>query len=156
MISLPPLEQLLTATTFAEAGEFDTAREMLRAEREILLVVSHDPPQAGILATARSMMERLDAGVAILLAAPTAVPSADLHHFLNEIRSRGRSARVIHQPGISWRSVLTHAREVSGIVCILIESLEKWGLPNGSERRRPPFWSRGLPCPVVVARPPVH
>ncbi|MBF0163242.1 MAG: hypothetical protein HQM01_01845 [Magnetococcales bacterium] len=156
MITPAPLERLLTASAFAEAGEFETARDMSRAAREILLVVRGDEPQAELLVTTRAMMERLDAGVEILLARPATEQHADWDGFVREVMVSGRSARMVHRPGISWQTVLAHARAVSGIVCILVESLEKWGLPGNAERRRSPFWSRRLPCPLVVARPAVH
>jgi hypothetical protein len=148
------LEPLWSATAFAEAGEFDTARELAREVRDVLLVLRAGEPRPGVLTTACSMMERLDAGVEVLLATPQEGACASVTRFLEETSRQGRSARLIHRPGITWKTVLSHARSVSGIVCILIESLENWGLPGQPERRRPPLWSRSLPCPLVVALPP--
>ncbi|MBF0271687.1 MAG: hypothetical protein HQL98_06470 [Magnetococcales bacterium] len=147
------LERFLSATAFAEAGEFDTARELVREMRDILLVLRHGEPQTGVLVTASSMMERLDAGVEILLAAPPEGETQTLTRFLEDVARQGRSARLLHRPGLSWKAVLAHAGAVSGIVCILVESLEKWGLQSHPERRRPPPWSQRLPCPLVVASP---
>ncbi|MBF0339911.1 MAG: hypothetical protein HQL95_02985 [Magnetococcales bacterium] len=147
------LDRLLSATAFAEAGEFVTARTLARGMREILLVLQAGEPQPEVLVTTRSMMERLDAGVEILLAGPETEQNPTLTRFLEEVNRQGRTARLIHRPGIPWKTVLAYAGGISGIVCILVESLEKWGLQSHPERRRPPPWSQRLPCPLVVASP---
>ncbi|MBF0626586.1 MAG: hypothetical protein HQL91_00045 [Magnetococcales bacterium] len=148
------LDRFWSATAFAESGEFETARELVREVRDILLVLQSGEPASGVWVTARAMMERLDAGVEILVTAPWEGGEVqEVRRFQEEVVRQGRQVRLLHRPGITWHGVLAHANAVSGIVCILVESLEKWGLSKDSEKRRPPIWSRRLPCPLVVATP---
>ncbi|MBF0427406.1 MAG: hypothetical protein HQL94_00665 [Magnetococcales bacterium] len=142
---------MFTATTFAEAGEFDTARELARELRNILLVLQAEDPAPDVLSTALSMMDRLEAGVEILSGMPAEKVSPLLTRFLEDVAKKGKNSRMIHRPGIQWETVVGYASSVPDIVCILVESLEKWGLNSFPKRRHPPPWSNRLPCPLVVA-----
>ncbi|MBF0294922.1 MAG: hypothetical protein HQL96_07005 [Magnetococcales bacterium] len=125
--------------------------EAPHARRKILLVLHAREPEAGVLSTARSMMERLEAEVEILMRSEVMYHSTLVDRFLEEVTSNGGYGRLLYRPDLSWDAVVRHAGSLSSVVCILVESLEKWGLKNDRASRRPPLWSNRLPCPLVVA-----
>ncbi|MBF0181616.1 MAG: hypothetical protein HQM03_16470 [Magnetococcales bacterium] len=125
--------------------------EAPQARRKILLVLHAREPEAGVLATARSMMERLEAEVEILMRSEVMYHSTPVDRFLEEVTSSGGNGRLLYRPDLSWDAVVRHAGALSSVVCIVVESLEKWGLKNDRASRRPPPWSNRLPCPLVVA-----
>ncbi|NGZ26832.1 MAG: hypothetical protein G8345_08075 [Magnetococcales bacterium] len=142
------LEKLLNAVTFAEAGEFSTASSMITDERSILLVLQEDEPPPWLLNTALSMVDRLEAGVEILLPAVGAKLSPTMARFVGHVEERGHHSRVIHRPDMVWENVAAYAQGMPSIVCIMVESLEKWGLKGDRATNQ---WRAKLPCPLVVA-----
>ncbi|MBF0126260.1 MAG: hypothetical protein HQM02_03520 [Magnetococcales bacterium] len=144
-------EQLLMAATFAGAGEPPPAGKTAQKRRTVLLVLRALEPAPEVLAAALSMMDRLEAGVEILLRAAVRPPSVTLGVFLEEVASHGKESHLTCLPELSWEAVVGHAESVTEIVCIMVESLETWGLKSDPESRRPPVWSNRLPCPLVVA-----
>ncbi len=144
------LEKMWAAAAFAEAGEFETARMLVQERRNILLVLHEAEPPPGVLSTALSMMERLEAGVEILLRMGEGQRPPALSHFLEEVARNGKNSRLLYRPELSWETVVSHARSVPETVCILVESLERWGLKGNPDKRRSPSWSNRLPCPLVV------
>lgn len=139
------------ATAFVGPGRNRAVGPLLRDRRTILLVLFSLEPAPGVIPTALSMMERLDAGVEIFLGTPVGSRSFTLDCFLEDVAKNGKNGRLIHRPELSWETVVSYAGSLSDIVCILVESLEKLGLKDDPEGRCPPAWSRHLPCPLVVA-----
>ncbi|MBF0434646.1 MAG: hypothetical protein HQL77_04655 [Magnetococcales bacterium] len=145
------MEKMFAVTPHEESGKFGSARGVFNERRNILLVLFALEPTPGVVRTALSMMERLDAGVEILLRTETQPYPLALSRFLDDVTKSGKRSHLIFLPELSWEAVVHHARTVSDIVCILVESLENFGLINDPESRRPPAWSKHLPCPLVVA-----
>lgn len=138
-------------TALVRPGKNNIAGSLLRDRRNILLILFSLEPAPEVISMALSMMERLDAGVEILLGTTIGSRSLTLDCFLKEVAKNGKNSLLIHRPELSWETVVGHASSLSDIVCILVESLEKLGLKDDPESRRPPAWSRRLPCPLVVA-----
>lgn len=134
-----------------EAWESIMTSAWVSERRNILLVLYAMEPTPDVLSTAMSMMERLESGVEILLRSGVKPPSPTLNRFLEDVARNKKNSRLIYHPELSWEAVVSHAGSMSDIVCILVESLEKWGLKNDPVSRRPPVWSHRLPCPLVVA-----
>src|SRR5665648_1239735 len=63
------LEELVSAASFAEAGEFDTARDMLDGGRKVLLVLTGRETDVKSLKYAFSIAARTQAGLEVLVAA---------------------------------------------------------------------------------------
>lgn len=145
------LEKMLVAATFAEAGELETAKMFVRERRNILLVLHEEEPPPGVLSTALSMMERMGAGMEVLLRMGEGNPPPTLIRFLEDVARSGKNSRLLYRPELAWTTVVSHAGSMPDIVCILVESLEMWGLKDNPDKRHPPAWSNRLPCPLVVA-----
>lgn len=150
MVSLPSggLERMPGGVAaFVESGGFELP---VGTRRSILLALGEGEPGAGLWSATLSMMERLEAGVEILQRARSGEESSGLRGFLRDVARSGRSGRLIPRAEVSWETVVAHAGSLSGIVCILVDSLEAWGLEKTAARKRPPAWSARLPCPLVV------
>lgn len=150
-VSNEKLGDMSTVTIFAKAGEHRVTKAFVQGRaRDILLVLHTLEPDPFVLTTVFSLMERLDAGVEVLLRTDSDAPSLTLKRFLEDVARSERNGRLIYRPGLSWKMVVHHAESFANIVCILVESLEKWGLKNDPESKRRPAWSNRLPCPLVV------
>lgn len=134
------LETLLMALTFAEAGEFETAKDMV-TRRQVLLALEADQPAGHAVQCAVNLCTRVNARLDVLLGSSGDLPAsvsaaladADLPYEL--IRAQGTlSKEIIH-----------YVRSCRSVVFVVIESLDIWG----ADRTAKPWLTLG--CPLVVA-----
>jgi hypothetical protein len=122
-----------------------------KAPRKILLAVREGGVDPRLLASARSLCDRLDAELDILArVAGEALPS-DLDAFIARLRVDGVPYSLSQKPVLRRRDVVDYANTHECIVTVVIDSLEGWEI-IATDRNADP-WAR-LSCPLVTAAPP--
>jgi hypothetical protein len=138
------LEDVLAVMTFAEVGEFDTARQMVDGSRRVLLALRDDQLPTGPLRCAANLCRRTNAGLD-LLRIPGARPLPDeVQESLDQLRREGVPWRVLRAAGELGRAVLQHVATQRSVHLVVIDSLEGWQSARGHS------WQQ-LDCPLVVA-----
>ncbi|MHB9111117.1 MAG: hypothetical protein ACYC4D_00590 [Thermoleophilia bacterium] len=143
------LEGLISAASFAEAGEFETAREMLDGSRNVLLVLTGRETDVKSLKYALSIAERTGAGLEVLAAA-----GGDAANVLSiceqEARRLGVSIKVMRKSGCIKEAVIKYARGRRDLVCVVIESTDALNSDCSSEQKRlSGVWEK-LGCPLAL------
>lgn len=139
------LENHLLAATFAQAGEFGTARNILKADRKVLLALAENQPTQGVLSCTLNLCQRVNAGLDILLVYPGQDLSPQLKGFLHELKTANVGFHLIHKAGRLGAEILRYVNEQRNIAFVVIDSLDHWG-----DRKFAAPW-RKLACPLVVA-----
>lgn len=142
------IETLLTAATFAEAGEPGMAGDMLASGRQVLLGVREDRVEDHALACAINLCKRVNAGLDILFVSAGDDLPARLSRFFNELAAAGIGYRLQRGHDQLGREISRHVRSRGSIAFVVIDSLESWGDDHAAEP-----W-RELGCPLVVAARP--
>lgn len=137
------LERTFAAVTFAEAGEFETARSMIEGRR-VLLALHDDQLLAGALRCAANLCRRTKAGLDLLLIPGTCPLPDEVQESLDELRREGVPWRALRADGELGRAVLHHVATQRGVHLVVIDTLERWQPGRGQSLQQ-------LNCPLVVA-----
>lgn len=142
-------ETAMAAAAFAEAGEFDTAREMLRENRMVLLALTGEKSDINAFRHALNLCKRIHASLEILHVSDKDTGLSDT--FKSELGKNGVNYEYIHKTGCLKEQILRHTSNNSGTLLVVVESSEKLDLncakkPDKALRE---FW-KNLKCPLVV------
>lgn len=161
------LEESMTAATFAEAGEFETARQFLatgkNARKRVLLGTDKPEIAARTISYALHLCQRLGGGLEIfhMLHLPEnemaiwlsqeKEPLAALNTSLEE---KGVVYQPVNRPGCLADEVLRHAAARRDILCVVFDALEPDGASCCKAKEHMIAKFQALHCPVVMyARP---
>ncbi|MDP2811822.1 MAG: hypothetical protein Q8O34_16915 [Rhodocyclaceae bacterium] len=120
------------------------------SERKVLLAVREGHVVPRLLASARSLCQRLDADLDILfLAAGEGLP-VEVDEFVRTLRDEGIAYTLTRKPLLRRRDIVQHANTHECISTVVIDSLEGW--ESVAEDRASDPWAK-LACPLVTAAP---
>jgi hypothetical protein len=122
-----------------------------QSERKVLLAVREDYVDPRLLASARSLCQRMDAELDILVrAAGESLPPA-LAEFIRSLRAAGVAYTLEQKPVLRRRDIVQYANTHECISTVVIDSLEGW--EGVAEDRAANPWAK-LACPLVTATSP--
>lgn len=122
-----------------------------KAERKILLAVREGFVDPRLLASARSLCQRMDAELDILARISGATLPPDLEAFIASLRAEGVPYSLSQKPVLRRRDIVQYANNHECIATVVIDSLEGWEVVAMDRSSDP--WAR-LSCPLVTAAPP--
>lgn len=122
-----------------------------KIERKVLLAVRAGFVDPRLLASARSLCQRMDAGLDILVRAPGAALPPEVAVLIRDLRADGVNYSLTQKPVLRRRDIVEHANTHECISTVVIDSLEGWEVV--AEDRASDPWAR-LSCPLVTAAPP--
>ncbi len=143
------MEDLLSAVTFAEEGEFRTAGDLLKERRGVLIAVRGDEADAQALRYALNTCKRIGAELHILSPSPLAGDDL-LGRFRTEIEREGIAHRIVTREGCRRREIIDYTNSEKEVIFVVIGSEDNLDREcRGRERRLNEAWQR-LRCPLVV------
>ncbi|MDP1733581.1 MAG: hypothetical protein Q8L44_04370 [Sulfuritalea sp.] len=122
-----------------------------RTERKVVLAVREGHIEPRLLASARSLCERLDAELDILARVAGPALPGELEEFIESLRAAGVSYSLARKPEMRRRDIVQYANTHECVATVVIDSLEGW--ESVAEDRASDPWSR-LACPLVTAAAP--
>jgi hypothetical protein len=128
------LEDVMTASTFAEAGEFETAREVLRCKRRVLLALREGEVERKALKYALNTCKRIRSDIDILyLSTSNASENPMLNEFFSELQKEGINYRVIQKIGLLREEIKKYTDCERNIDFVVVESpaVERWDREEG-------------------------
>ena len=121
-----------------------------KSERKILLAVREGYIDPRLLASARSLCERMDAELEILARVGGEALPADLADFIKALRSDGVTYSLSQKPELRRRDIVQYANTHECVASVVIDSLEDWEIVAADRASNP--WAK-LSCPLVTAAP---
>ena len=138
------LETWFNAVTFAEAGEFETAREILKNEQHVLLVLPDDRFRQNTLDRALNLSSRCGAAILDVFYPPLA--ETHLHSLLQTYHDSTIRWQTLAIQGDLDKAILDYVRRTPAVAFVMLEEMSE----NLTTLTSP--W-RNLPCPLVVMTP---
>lgn len=125
--------------------------ETRKPERKVLLAVREGHVDPRLLASARSLCQRMDAELDILARVSGSSLPPDLADFIASLRADGVAYSLSQKPELRRRDIVHYANTHECIATVVIDSLEGWEVVAADRSSDP--WAR-LACPLVTAAPP--
>lgn len=122
-----------------------------QSERKVLLAIREGHLDPRLLASARSLCQRMDASLDILLLAHGEGLPPEVAELVRTLRQEGVIYSLTQKPVLRRRDVVQYANTHECIAIVVIDSLEGWE-SVATDRTSDP-WAK-LACPLVTAAPP--
>jgi hypothetical protein len=144
------IEGALAAVSFAEEGEFNTAAEMMKEERRVLLAVRERRIDGKTFKYAMNTSKRVKADLDILYISPSDAPDPALERFLAELRDEGIAYRLVRKGGCLKQAIIDYTNSKREILFVVIESSDSLDVDcAGKDKGLSESW-QNLKCPLVV------
>ena len=153
------IEEAMTAVTFAEEGEFETARQMLKnrktAHKRVLLGTDAEDIDRQFIQYALQLCNRLGGGLEIVHLVDQGAEAAGKNNELRKLKESLEKKNIVYQAisggGSLEEEVERYSRGRRDILCVVLESSkigerEKAGAAGKRENR----FLKNLSCPVVL------
>jgi hypothetical protein len=144
-------EDIMTASAFAEAGEFETAQEILKEGRKILLAIKEGHLDQKILRYVLNTCERVVANLDILYVSSTDETDPILKQFLTEFEKEGIDYTLIRKEGCLEKEIKEYTDSHDEIVFVIIESPDSLLDVDNKVKNKglsESLWN--LKCPLVM------
>jgi hypothetical protein len=150
-------EDIMTASAFAEAGEFKTAQEILREGRRILLAIKEGHLDKKILKYALNTCKRVVANLDILYISSTDKMDPMLKQFLAEFEKEGIDYSLIRKGGCLEKEIKEYTDSHDEIAFVIIESSDALDINRTKGSKLLEAWQNlNLQCPLVVVTDSTH
>ena len=141
----------MSAISFAEAGEFAAAREMVKPRKSILVAVSDRTSHRDIFSYALNISKRLRADIDVLyLSGAADEKKAYLNEFALSAEKEGARCTIIAKNGCMKKAILDYTGKKKAILFVVVGSEPELDSKFKADRKSlSSAWAR-LKCPLVV------
>ena len=144
------MEDAFAAVSFAEAGEVETARQMMGDDRKVLLAVKERNKDTKALKYALNTCKRIKANLDILLVSSLSELDPLMEKFISGLKQEGVLYRLVRQKGCLKQAIIDYTAARKDILFVVIESSDTLDVDcSGKGRSLSEAWDR-LQCPLVV------
>ena len=142
------LENIMAASAFAEAGEFEAARETIREQRKILLALRGDQSDTNAFRYAVNTCKRLGAELEIL--SVSKIDKSFISQLRSELMKEGIEYLLIQKSGPLEKEIKHYTGMKSDILFVVVEVSDGVDIHSRkSEKIITDAW-KNLKCPLVV------
>lgn len=140
----------MSAVSFAEEGEFGTARGLLKEERRILLALRVGQVDRKTFTYAINTCKRIGAKLDVLYISPSDSEDPQLDRCLADLKEQGIDYRLIRKSGCMKQEIIDYTSAQKDIAFAVTESSENLDVDcKGKGRGLSEAW-QNLKCPLVV------
>jgi hypothetical protein len=151
-------QQAMSAAAFAEAGEFDTARQIARknknCHKKVLVVLEHEDLNLRILNYAQNLCERLGGQLEVLYRQRPGEPDIRVSEVWQEFLGKSEDivcASLAANENLDEK-LIEYGRKRRDILCVVlrIDLMENKPSAKKKKARSPDWIMQKLNCPVMV------
>jgi hypothetical protein len=147
------LDDIMSAVTFAEAGEHETAREMIGAGPSVLLAAKAREENGNAFTYALNVTKRIGARLDILYVSSMKSLEPALVKFMSSLNQESIPWRFIQRPGCLKNQIIDYAEQNPEVMFVVTESSDNLDAEcRRSSNKLNEAWEN-LKCPLVVVSP---
>jgi len=145
---LKEFENDMVSAAFAEAGELETARQIIKEDRRILLAVTDEKKDINAFKYALNMCKRIGAALDILFSLKSGKDAID--SFIKELRNEGIEHTLVEVNECIKEEVLNYTTARTNILFVVVESSDNLDIHCKDNRKKTLTSLALLKCPLVV------
>ena len=131
------IEDMLSAITFAEAGEFKYARELMAGEnKRVLLAIQSGLREGKIMRYAVSTCKRNNADLDILFVAPAGATDKAIRPLIKEAKREGVHCRIVRRKGRLTDAIISYTNSERNVLFVVVEALHSLNREGNLTKRR--------------------
>lgn len=147
---LKQFEDEMSATAFAEAGDFESARKLLKGRQKVLLTLTGKETDRKSFKYALNICKRIGAGLEVLYTSKREEILQMLREFQDELNKEGITHEFIQGCGCIKEAIIHHTEKRNDIQFVVIESSDALDIEcKKNDRDISKAWE-GLKCPLVL------
>jgi hypothetical protein len=143
-------DDIMSAISFAEAGDFDRAREFMRGRNSILLAISDMFFEVDVLKYALNLSKRIKANIDILYLTRVEAHICELEEFMKTALKDEISCRLFKKEGCMKKAILDYTAKRREIIFVVVGSTPELDIECASGGKSLSDAWRQLQCPLVV------
>lgn len=149
-MKMDKFQDLMSAITFAEAGEHEQAKEFLKGKKTVLLAISDRMFDENAFKYALNVSKRVDANLEILYVTELEKEKSGLKNFLSEVEKEGFRFSLVMKQGCVKKAILEYTEKRREIIFVIVGSIPELEIEcKTGEKTLTDAWKR-LKCPLVV------
>jgi K+-sensing histidine kinase KdpD len=143
-------DDIMSAITFSESGEHDSAKAFLKQKKTVLLAISDRMFDRNALRYALGISERIGAHLEILYVTASPKERVSVQEFLSEVEHVGFRFSLVMKTGCVKQAILEYTEKRREIQFVVIGSEpELYNECKSAGRPISEIWKR-MKCPLVV------
>jgi hypothetical protein len=143
-------EDIMSAASFAEAGEFETAREMLAGRKKVLLVLAGGEADTKSLKYALNTAQRTDGALEVLVTSRGESTVRLLEKCAEEAEKASVGLKVSRKTGCKKEAIISYTKKRRDILCVVVESTSALERDCSREDGKLEGAWKNLGCPLVL------
>jgi hypothetical protein len=149
-MNMDRFDDLMSAISFAEAGEHEKAKELLKGRDTVLLAVSERVVDRHALKYALNLSKRIKAGIDVLYLAKSDSKNPLVETFMSEARRLGIDCSLVRKEGCMKKAILDYTGKKKEILFVIVGSTPELDIEcKTGEKSLSEAWKK-LKCPLVV------
>jgi hypothetical protein len=143
-------DELMSAVSFAQAGEHEEARRLMKGRDKILAAVSDVAFDTSVFSYALSICKRTSSCIDILYLTRTEVHIEKINTFMSKASDEGIACSVIKTDGCMKQAILDYTTKKKGILFVVVGTTPELDIEcKAGEKSLSEAWKK-LRCPLVV------
>ena len=140
----------MSAVSFAEEGDFETARELMKGDRRVLLAVRKGHMDPKTFRYAVNACKRISASLDVLYLSSAEGKDPALAQCISELTGKEITYRLVRESGCLKQAIIDYTNTERGVLFVVTESAENLDTEcKGKGTGLSAAW-QNLRCPLVV------
>ncbi len=149
-MNMDRFDDLMSAISFAEAGEHEKAKELLKGRDTVLLAISERVVDQHALKYALSLSKRIKAGIDLLYLAKSDAKNPLVETFICDARKMNIACTLVRKEGCMKKAILEYTGRKKEILFVIVGSTPELDIEcKAGEKSLSEAWKK-LKCPLVV------
>lgn len=149
-MSMDRFDDLMSAISFAEAGEHEKAKEFLKGRDTVLVAVSERMVDRNVLKYALNLSKRIQAGIDILYLTKSDATNPLIEAFMSEAKTEDIDCSLVRSGGCMKKAILDYTGKKKEVLFVVVGSTPELDIEcRTGEKSLSEAWKR-IKCPLVV------
>ena len=143
-------DELMSAVTFAQSGEHEAARNILKGKDRVLVAVSDMAFDSSVFSYALNICKRTQSGLDILYLTRTELHGDEIREFMSRAADEGITSIITKKDGCMKQAILDYTTKKRAVLFVVVGTTPELDIEcKAGEKSLSEAWKR-LKCPLVV------